>query len=236
MSIATKALVARLAPSMKARGFTFRKAHEAFVSKQDVGFVELSLISFHRGGQQTIRPGLGVRHDRVEDVVNQLGHIYGDENRRNTTTVYRGLGLFPFRAGGVSTLHIRTDQLERDVEAAAARIDDMFAQDGLPFLQRYSSLRECSSDLNEPLDAVAHPLANHPGQRAYRGVVAAALCEPAKVSSLVAAYADLAQAGRLRDVGIVYDVGAGLGEEKAFISRLETVAERALALSAAMDA
>lgn len=232
MSIATNALVARLTPAMKSRGFTYRKATDAFVKKQGFGFVKLSLASFHRAGQQVFTPGLGVRHDQVDNVVNQLGHIYGDDNRKNTTTVYRGLQAFPFRPEGLSVLYVRTGDLECDVEAAAASIEEMMAADGLEFLERYSSLQVCSRGLNEPLDAVRHPLMNHPGLRAHYGVATAALTEPELVGPLVAAYADLARAGRLRDVGIVYGTGAGLDETDAFIARLETVAERALAVAA----
>lgn len=171
--------------------------------------------------------GLGVRHDQIEDVVNQLGHIYGEDNRRQTTTIYRGLGFFPFKPNGVSELTIRLTHLEEDADKAAESLHSMLQEDGLPFFDRYASVLECSEGINDPLDAPTHPLINRHAGRAYTGVRAAAVAQPERVEALIAGYSDLARRGRLRDAGVVYDIGKGLDEPDAIIKRLKTVAELA---------
>lgn len=230
MSQAAQALAGRLSPFMKARGFVFRKASEAFVRKEEFGFSKLSLPSFFTGvdgGRQRFSPGLAVRHNRVDDVVNQLGHIYGDDNRRNTTTIYRGLEFFPFRPDDLSVLTVRLPELDRDVDVGAAAIERMMTDDGFAFLERYSSVLECSRGLNEPLAGQSHPLLNAFPLRAYYGVATAAVSEPERVASLVAAYAALVRGGMV-DAG-VYDVGADLTGPEAVIRRLEYVAELGMA-------
>lgn len=230
MSRSIEAIVSRLAPFMKAHGFVFRKSSEAFVAKRSHGFVELALPSFFvglDGGRQVVSVGLGVRHDQIENIVNQLGHIYGEDNRRKTSTVHRGLGFFPFKPSGPSELTIRLSHLDEDADRAADSLRLMLQEDGLSFFERYGSIFECSKGLNDPLDTPTHPLFNRHAGRAYNGIAAAALAQPERVEVLIAGYSELARSGRLRDTSVVYDIGKELDEPDAIIKRLKTVAELA---------
>lgn len=230
---AIKALVDLVLPTMEGRGFKLRKAVDAayFIKREKFGFFEFSLPSFvmpESGGYQVVNPGLGVRQNRVDDIVNQLGHIWGDANRKNTTTIYRGLKFFPFVAGRDERQIIRFPHVEEDAPVAAANIIEMLESDGFAFFDRYSSLTECAQGLNEPIQTLTHPLCNGFPLRAYYGVTAAALVEPDRVSALVREYVDY-----IRDSGavdpLIYDVAKDKTGVEAMAERLETVSRLGLA-------
>lgn len=180
------------------------------------------------GGYQVVKCGLGVRHDRVDDIVNQLGHIWGDANRKNTTTVYRGLEFFPFVAARDEKQIIRFPHADEDAAVAAENILAMLNEDGFAFFERYSSLEECAQDLNDPIETRTHPLCNGMPGRAYYGVAAAALTQPDRVTSLVREYVEFIRSSGVVDPGM-YDVGNDKTGIDAIVERLETVARLGLA-------
>ena len=180
------------------------------------------------GGYQVVKCGLGVRHDRVDDIVNQLGHIWGDNNRKNTTTVYRGLEFFPFVATRDEKQIIRFPHVEEDANVAAANIIAMLENDGFAFFDRYSILEECARGLNEPIETITHALCNSFPSRAYYGVAAAALSEPGRVPDLVQAYVEFMRTSGAVDPKM-YDVAKDKTGVEAMRERLETVVRLALA-------
>jgi hypothetical protein len=180
------------------------------------------------GGYQVVKCGLGVRHDRVDDIVNQLGHIWGDANRKHTTTIYRGLEFFPFVATRDEKQIIRFTHVEGDAAIAAANIIAMLEDDGFAFFDRYSSLEECARGLNEPIETITHPLCNSFPGRAYYGVAAAALTEPDRVIELVEAYVKFMHTSGAVDPKM-YDVAKDKTGVEAMRERLETVARLGLA-------
>jgi hypothetical protein len=220
--------VDRVRPTLASRGFKLKKSIDAayFTKREKFGFLELSLPSFGRaenGGYQVISPGLGVRHDRVDDIVNQLGHIWGDANRKNTKTVYRGLEFFPFVAARDAKQIIRFPHVEEDADLAAADIIAMLEVDGFAFFERYSLLEECARGLNEPIETRTHPLCNGFPLRAYYGVAAAALTKPSRVPSLVEEYVEYIRGSGAVDP-LMYDVAKNKTGIDAMVERLETVA------------
>lgn len=231
MNRAEKALMDRLKPLLEKHGFKFKSSNLTFKKKRDFGFLYLSFPSFpmpENGGYQVIETGLGVRHDRVDDVVNKLGHIWGDDNRKGTTTVYRGLEFFPFNRDRDGRKSVRFTHVEEDAEAAYASIEAMLLNDGFAFYDQYSSVLECSHGLNDPIDAMSHPLFNRFPMRAYYGVASAAIAEPERVPDLVQSYTDFVRQNDVVDSG-VYDVAKDLSATDAIVARLKAVAEMALA-------
>lgn len=192
-----KALVAQLKGPLLAMGFNWVKAREAFVRTEAYGFSCFSWTSYPRsdhGGGVAIGPVLGVRHDRVDGVVNKLGLVLGERNMRNTTTVSRGLEFYPFSSelwGG--SHYIRSSHAEADVRNAASAIGQMMVECGLDFFERYSSILECSIGLNEPVNSLTHPLCNNFPRRAYYGIGAAFFSERDRVPGLVSGYLDFAR-------------------------------------------
>src|SRR6202012_2176436 len=92
MNNAEKALVNELAPLLSQHGFEWRAKRELFVRPALYGFSDFSWASFstaEEGDKLELRPAVGVRHDVVENIVNQLGLTFGDENKRYTATVLR---------------------------------------------------------------------------------------------------------------------------------------------------
>lgn len=224
-------LVEALKAPMKARGFKYVGSRESFVRPEPFGFCLFSWgahPSSADGGCQIVVPGLGLRHDIVDDVVNQLGHIWGEDNRRHTTTVYRGLGFFPFDPARDGEKKIRYSSADEDISDIVSNFEEMFSKDGDAFFQKYSSLLECSRGLNAPIEALSHPLLNNFPKRAYYGVAAAALAEPESVPGLIAAYGRFARESGLPDSG-VYDIANDLSGVEAIIARLEFVARQAAA-------
>lgn len=233
MNRAVKALVDLISPTMENRGFKLKKSVDSayFIKREKFGFLDFSLPSFpmpENGGYQVIHPGLGVRHNRVDDIVNQLGHIWGDANRKNTTTVYRGLEFFPFATGRDEKQIIRFPYFDEDAALAAENIGAMLDEDGFAFFARYSSIEECAQGLNDPIATRTHPLCNGMPGRAYYGVAAAALTQPDHVANLVRDYAEFIRSSGVVDNG-VYDVGKDKTGIDAIVERLETVARLGLA-------
>lgn len=176
---------------LEARGFKWVARKQAFIRKEGFGFSSLlwsCVASRHEDGELEINPFLQVRHDVVDDVVNTLELIYGEENRKYTSTVSRGLGDFPFVDGEEQRPFIRYAFPEEDAEATASNLLSMLDQWGDAFFARYSSLLECSRGLNDPIESTSHPLLNNIEKRAYYGVTTASFVEPQRVSGLVEAY------------------------------------------------
>jgi hypothetical protein len=170
--------------------------------------------------------GLSVRHDRVDEIVNRLGHIWGANNQKQTTTIYRGLGFFPFDENLSDDL-IRRDSLTTDAASVSGRIEAMMAAHGDAFFERYASLLECSRGLNDPIETGTHPLLNSYPKRAYYGIAAAGLAEPERMRELVEAHTAYCRKQGWIDPG-VYDVGHGLPAPDAIQLRFSKVAELAV--------
>jgi hypothetical protein len=167
-----------------------------FIRKECYGFsclVWTSVPVSSSGRSLELTPVLGVRHDVVENLVNRLGLIYGDDNKKYTTTVDRGLGFFPFTEGIEYRQHIRLDAIDDDVGRVAANVTSMLDEHGDQFFQRYSSLLECSRGLNDVINVNTHPLCNNFPLRAYYGVAAAFFSENDRVPELVDGYLDFAR-------------------------------------------
>jgi len=191
MTSPEKILVKQLSPTMLALGFKWVRGREKYIRKETYGFSSLSWASYPTptdGGRLELIPILGVRHDAVENLVNQLGLIYDDEGKRYTTTVSRGLGYFPFQAGKDYTQYIRMASIETDVMRVATNLADIVAGEGKAFYERYSSLLECSQGLNIPIASRPHPLCNNFPKRAYYGIVVAWFAEIDRVPQLVNQY------------------------------------------------
>jgi hypothetical protein len=231
MSRAALALKAFLNGILREHGFRARGQSDfSFRRKEKHGFSELWFSSYAvrvTGGHQVIGLGLGVRHDRVDNVVNRLGHIWGEHNQKNTTTVSRGMEFFPFDERRDGDKIIRFEHIEEDAYKASCDISDMLLRDGFDFFDRHSTVEECSHGLNEPIRATVHPLCNNYPLRAYYGVTAAALSEPDRVPNLIAEHAAYASAPKVVDNG-VYDVAKDLRGADAVSARLRFVAELAL--------
>ncbi|MGH8038034.1 MAG: hypothetical protein ACRES5_34720 [Pseudomonas sp.] len=191
MSNAEKALVEQLATFMAEAGFKWLKARAMFVRKELYGFSSLSWEFYwtgEGGGRLELVPLLAVRHNMVEGVVNELGLVYGEANRRFTATVDRGLGFFPFKEGRDEKRYISRASVDADVEYVASSIASMLSGEGEMFFKKYSSLLECSRGLNDPIESITHPLCNNFPRRVYLGVAAAFFAENKRVPELIAQY------------------------------------------------
>lgn len=228
MNQAEQILKALLEPMLREQGFRPVASHLGFKRRTGFGFHYVSLPSFAmgKGGPYVVNVGLGVRHNQIDEIVNRLGHIWGEANQKNTTSVYRGLELFPFDAARDGRKEISADHVDADAHSVAADILAMLFADGFEFLRVYSDVHECSIGLNEPIEARTHPLLNNFPLRAYYGVAAAALTQPERVPSLVQSYLDFARRDRVVDP-LMYEVGKGLSGIEAIAARLEFIAEAA---------
>lgn len=232
MNQAEQTLSAILGPVLREHGFKRVASGLAFTRRTSFGFHYLSLPSFATGagGPYVVNVGLGVRHGQIDDIVNRLGHIWGEANQKNTTTVYRGLEHFPFEPTRDGRKVIRSERLEADAHFVASDVLAMFQLDGLEFFRRYSDVYECSVGLNDPIEARTHSLCNNFQLRTCYGVAAAALTQPERVASLVRDYTDFARREGVSDTP-VFDVGKELSGADALKMRLEYVAEASRSLS-----
>lgn len=233
MNQAEHALKALLEPMLREQGFKPQASHLGFKRRTSFGFHELSLPSFAmgKGGPYVVNVGLGVRHNQIDEIVNRLGHIWGEANQMNTTTVYRGLEYFPFDSQRDGRKVIASNRVDADARSVALDVSAMLLADGFEFFRRYSDLGECSVGLNAPIEARTHPLLNNFPLRAYYGVVAAALTQPERVPCLVQSYTEFVRRDAVPD-NLVYEVGKQHSGIDAIAARLEFVAEAAMASAA----
>lgn len=231
MNQAEQTLKTLLEPMLREQGFK-PLSQLGFKRRTSFGFHYLSLPSFAmgKGGPYVVNVGLGVRHNQIDEIVNRLGHIWGEANQRNTTTVYRGLEHFPFDAARDGRKVIYLDRLAAEAQSVASCIQAMLLDDGFEFFRRYSEVYECSVGLNEPIEAQTHPLHNSFQVRAYYGVAAATLTQPERVSSLIREYADFARRSGVSNTP-VFEVGKELSGADAVVARLEFVAEAARSIA-----
>ena len=211
MNNAEKVLVGQLAPALAGAGFNWLKRQEMFIRKEPHGFSSFSWASYptgEDGGRLELVPLLGVRHDVVEDAVNELGLIHGDDNKKFTATIDRGLGFFPFDESKDYKQYIRLNFADADIQKAAASISFMLGDEGREFFEKYSSLRECSQGLNDPIQSKTHPLCNNFPRRVYCGVAAAFFAENHRVPELVRQYLEFAknaQPNKYEQIAILLD-------------------------------
>lgn len=177
-------------------GFKWVQARGKFIRREKHGFSAFFWTSFtthEEGGRLELTPFFEVRHNIVEDVVNQLDLIFGEDNKRYTPTVSRGLGYFPIQKDKQYIQYIRLASAEADIERVAHSFESALAVDGKEFFARYSSLQACSQDLNNPIESRTHPLCNNFASRAYYGVVTAWLSERERTNGLVEGYLNFAR-------------------------------------------
>lgn len=189
-------LVRLLKPLLLERGFKWIARRHSFIRKQPYGFSRLVWSAWPTstdGGRLEISPLLCVRHDKVNDVVNGLDLIYGEENKRYTTTVSRPLGFFPIQPGKNCEQYIRDNNVEADLQTACQNLVDLIDHEGADFFSQYASLLECSIGLNEPIASNSHPLCNNFPLRAYYGITTAWFVQPERVSHLVNEYREFAK-------------------------------------------
>lgn len=230
MNKAEKALKALLEPLMSEHGFKPVSSHLGFRRRTDFGFQCLLFTGFawRTGGPYVVNAGLGVRHDLVDEIVNQLGHIWGSAGQKNTTTVFRGLEFFPFNAQRDGRKVITSERLEMEALGVVSDVSAMLKGDGFGFLQTYSDILACSNGLNTPVQTRTHQLCNNFPLRAYYGIVTAALTQTERVPTLIQQYIDFAQESGWGEM-MMYEVGKELSGIDAFAARLEFLAETGLA-------
>ena len=160
-------------------GFQHIRKRDAFVRQEAHGFSEFLLtchptVSSGSFGHQYSLVA-GVRHNSVEDVVNQLGLVYGAENQRATATVDRALMYFPIDPGRSYSVFLPEKASKSTLEAAASAISACVSADLLPFFSRYASLPECAQGLSTEPSAKSHALYNNYENRMYRAVASSCL-------------------------------------------------------------
>ena len=191
MNNAEKLLVEKLKPLLSPLGFKWVRARDIYIRQEEYGFSSFCWASHstqEEGGRLEITPVLGVRHHVMEDVVNQLGLVYGDENKRYTATVEQGLGYFPLQAGKTYTQYVRLASFEFDVMQSATALAGILGEEGSEFFERYSSLLACSQGLNNQIESKSHPLCNNFPRRAYYGIATAWFAEKERVPDLTDRY------------------------------------------------
>ncbi len=155
------------------QGYRYIRKRNAFVRKESHGFSEFVFATYPtviRGiAGQHYSLIVGVRHNIVEDVVNQLGLIYGSDNQSATTTVDTPLEIFPLSPERQYSYFLP----EHDLHAVASCIEKSVTTDLSGFCARYASLQECAVGLNTEPTSRSHHLCNNLEPRMYRAIASA---------------------------------------------------------------
>jgi hypothetical protein len=160
-------------------GFKYIPKRQVFARKNARGFDEFfwaSHTATDASGRLGQRYGLivGVRHDLVENAVATLGLVYGEENKRWTTTVDSPLSTFPPDNDRSYTYFLSDKAADEDVASAASEIVSVFRRDAEPFYQRFAHLDHCAEKLNAGMGARSYWLVNNYENRMFRGIAATA--------------------------------------------------------------
>jgi hypothetical protein len=116
-----------------------------------------------------------LRHNAVDNVVNQLGLIYGEENQKFSSTVCSALELFPPSNARQYSYFLADSASDADLAGVAQSIAVAVKEDACPFFERYSSLTECAIGLNSSPRANTHFLFNNLERRMYYSIATAHL-------------------------------------------------------------
>lgn len=108
INLAKNAVFDRCDNILNGDGFKLIRSRSSYVRRTEFGFMSVSISGYDEadGGDTVLHVGLGVRHDNVDNIVNELGHVVG-KFTSYTTTVFRGLEHFPFIHGRDSCYIIR---------------------------------------------------------------------------------------------------------------------------------
>ncbi|WP_454675456.1 hypothetical protein [Achromobacter pestifer] len=188
-----KRLVKDLSPILRGKGFVWTGSQEQYIRKQPWGFdyIGWSCFDFDSRGSLELSLIIGVRHDAVEDLVNKLELVYGEKNKKYTTTVSRVLRFFPFDSGR-GVWQIYRESANEEIAKFVSHVSDVVDGAGGDFYKKYSNVLECSRGLNLPIEVISHPLCNNLHYRIYNGLACAMLSEPSRVLELTRQYLDYA--------------------------------------------
>ena len=171
-------LVRNLRPAFSELGFSFNAKREFFIRPTEYGF-DAFLWTAVPTASDVPRLELGIvaglRHEGVDDIVNRLGIVYGEDNRRFTNTISAPFALFPPDARRTYSIPIRENQQEEDIPAATVAMREVLATDASPLYKKFSSLSACAEGLNVPVESRSHPLLNNFERRMYYGLTCAKL-------------------------------------------------------------
>jgi hypothetical protein len=160
-------------------GFKYVPKRQVFARKNARGFDEL-LWTSHPATDANGRSGqqysliVGVRHNVIENAVGGLGLVYGEENKRWTTTVDSPFSTFPPGSARTYTYFLTDQATDVDVAHAASGIASVCMCDAEPFYQRFAHLGHCAEDLNAGMGTRSYWLVNNYENRMFRGIAASA--------------------------------------------------------------
>ena len=184
-------LVRRLQPVFLELGFKLMAKRGCFVRPTSYGFDEFlwtSVPTVVDGSRLKLGIVVGLRHDVVDDLVNRLDLIYGDDNRRYTTTLTSPFCLFPPSNKRTYEKSIREDAQEPELVRVADEILEIMSVDAQTFYAKYKSLEACEAGLNTPVEVISHPLFNNFEKRMYYGVACAWIVDRPDFNELVTRY------------------------------------------------
>lgn len=179
-----KAICKLLEPTLKRHGFELRKNWGYFVKEQSYGFDALLIVNQGTalGRFFEINFSFRIRHDQVEVPWNTLGLIYGEDARKETTT----LGLLTPRGRQAVPLKVAPESMEEDIPSVAREIEATFTQVALPFYQRFSDLEEIEELANKaPLaDIDPYGVGGPMEHRAMRSLLLAKAVNPERYAAV----------------------------------------------------
>lgn len=172
-------LAERVSALISDTGFKYIPKRQVFARKHARGFDEFlwtSHTATDASGGSGQRYGLivGVRHDEVENVVATLGLVFGEENKRWTTTVDSPFSTFPPSNDRTYTYFLSDQAADEDVASAASEIASVLRCDAESFYQRFAHLDHCAEELNAGMGARSYWLVNNYENRMFRGIAAIA--------------------------------------------------------------
>lgn len=193
-----KALLARLATSLRGYGFEDRPVGQDFYRRTPQGRWILHLGFVPHAADVDVTTGIGIRIDGVEELVNRYNGALSARDRHRTATMGIDLGNLADHRQRRWTL-----RGSDDVEPVAASIVHEFEKFGIPYLERFSDL-----------EAMLEVLSRNDESGWLHSPIHWARCERAVALALILGRRDQARA--IADSGVAFLAGRGDRELQDF--------------------
>jgi len=155
---------------MQAHEFKYVKSRQRYIRKTEYGFDEFvwyALENFKsgwRGGPaHQGNYGIGIRHNKVQSLLEPLDLIVGKQNKQRASTIHRAVTgqYFPFKKRRDIEFNILFSKREKQSKITTNRMKDMLLTDGLNWFKKYSNLNILYDDMKK-LDKKSYLLVNNP--------------------------------------------------------------------------
>ena len=176
-----------LSSQMSCEGFKFAASKLMFVRKHEsTGITDrFQLVFLDAKPGWEIRPDVGMRFDRVEEIFHRTSG-FERQYQKGTSTIGNSVGEYTSNRGSACEFRLESHD---EVVPVAEKILEVFRRFALPYFEKYASLRVIDAELNDrPTERTPHRLTIF---RCPTGLIVAKLSGRPNYRQLVEIYTEI---------------------------------------------